>query len=218
VLEGEPMNDSNLHNDVGKPRGTIATAGAGAVGGASVAAGIFGALGLAKILGNPDYSFAYPLVVFGMVALFILISAIAVAPISQQGARFAWFGVLSFFCLTAAGSIILLIQSYNAPPAYVTATFTPDPTSFADENASTRVQLILQYRTKDGFVPYKDQQIPIKGHDFINLKLVGLDQLETKYNENYRDEANRYKQLKNACKGVHNEACDMVNLPMGTDA
>jgi hypothetical protein len=217
------MNGAKRQGADRTPRGPVAYAGAGAVGGASFAAGIFGALGLAKILANTDGSYppGYPIAVFGMVSLFILISAILMAPLSSTGAKFARFGVATFFVLTIVGASIFYFQTVFQPTAYVTESFSPNPGDFADIDSSNKLQLTLQYRPTHGsakFEPYGDQRIPVNGKDIVELRLDGLDKLEAAYLEKYREHEAFRKELALACQGVQNNpVCFMVNAQMSSD-
>jgi hypothetical protein len=211
--------------------GTTATrkpltyAGAGVVGGAGFAASLFGVLGLQKILANTDnYASGYPIAVFGMVALFILVCGVAFAPLSQRGAQFVWFAVVAFAGIMIAGAYVFLRQANNNPTAYVTANFMPDPSSFTDVDKDSKLQLVMQYRTKNGsnqFAKYVDGVIAVRGRDGIDWKIVGLDQLENNYVLNYKSSQLFRKSLEQACRGVpsnsQNGVCDMVNAKMATD-
>lgn len=215
------MDEPNAQGLAPAQRGSMAYAGAGAVGGASVAAGIFSALGLAKILANTDgtYTPGYPVTVFGMVALFILVSAIMLAPVSRIGARFAWAGIITFALLTGVGASILYMQSWKSPTAYLTETFSPDPADFSDISTD-KMQLSLQYRRGRGstkFEPLGDQRIPVSGEDFVDLRLIGLDKLEAAYLEKYKEYQVYQTELQQACKGVSNDVCFMVNARMGAE-
>lgn len=200
-------------------------AGAAVFGGAGFGTSIFGALGLQKILANTDnYASGYPIAVFGMVALFILVCGVAFAPLSQRGAQFVWAGVAAFALIMIGGAFVFLKQANNNPTAYVTANFMPDPSTFKDVDKDSKLQLVMQYRTKNGssqFTKYVDGIIAVRGRDGIDWKIVGLEDLENNYKLNYQSSQLFRKSLEQACRGVpsnsQNGVCDMVNAKMATD-
>lgn len=215
------MSEQEQHSEVPAARTPRNYSGVGAVGGTGFAAGIFTALGLSRILSNTDGSYAagYPILVFGMVAFFILISALVLAPLSPDGRKFAWFGAGSFFLITAAGAYIFYRQTYDNPTAYVTASFTPDPSTFADVNSEKKLQLVLQYRTARGagqFAPW-NKRISVNGSDVVELRLDGLEALERAYVDGYNANQQFQRELRLACQGVKSDVCFMVNAHMGTD-
>ena len=219
------MSEEEGQTGTAATRKPLSYAGAGVVGGAGFAASIFGVLGLQKILANTDnYASGYPLVVFGMVALFILVCGVAFAPLSQRGAQFVWVGVVAFAGTMIAGAFVFLKQANSNPTAYVTANFMPDPSSFTDVDKDSKLRLVMQYRTKNGssqFTKYVDGIIAVRGRDGIDWKIVGLEQLESNYALNYKSSQLFRKSLEQACRGIpsnsQNGVCDMVNAKMATD-
>lgn len=198
-------------NQPGPMPGRKATAAGGVLAGAGLSTGLFGTIGMSKILAAPTgYSTAYPVVVFCLAALFLLTAALMTIRISGEQRVLAYVGMGCFALVAVVGVSIIFWQDFRAPTITVTEMFDPDFTS----NPSAAPKLQLLYRSVgDGagdYAPYKNNPLSIRSGDVIAFRMDGLSDLVQNYKFAQMQSQTQTRLLMNACKGQTNLVCQQI--------
>lgn len=195
----------------GRPH--IAAAG-GVLAGAGLSTGLFGTLGVAKILSTPTgYSTAYPLVIFCLAALFLLTAALMTLQINRDQRLFAFVGMGCFAFTALAGVMIIFWQDFRQPTITLTEMFEPsDVFDHAAPNPPLRVLYRSAHSGAGEFAPYKNSQLSVTGGDVISFRMDGLSDLVQQYNAVRSRSDTQAHFLVNACKAVPtNELCQQIS-------
>ncbi len=160
--------------------------GAGAIGGAGVSLALFTVLPIGKLLTGTSFPLEYPLAIFGLVSLFVLIAAVCFRPVPPSQGVFVWIGILVFAVIGLAGVAVIYRVAWSSPTVTLVESLEPAPGDFRDPDSIKPISLQLQYQLPGavGAAPLSapfSGSLKIRGGQPVTLRLVGFSELTDKY-------------------------------------
>jgi hypothetical protein len=213
------MTDNGARRPRAEKRRVAVAGGAGVVAGAGISTSLFGSLGLPKLLAGPQsHSLAYPVVLFCLTALFILVAALFTIEVSARQRPLVIAGIAVFALTALGGAGFVFVAEASRPMVTFTALVDPewvlgDGRSWAVGGRDpTRSRLRLMYRAGSNdvtaYTPLKGNTLSVAKDGVIGLRIDGIEDLVESYQTSSRQSEDNFRLQQKICQIDPKLACD----------
>lgn len=167
----------------------LLSAGAGATGGGLLVS-LFGTLKVGDTFKDPLIaSPGYPLAIFSVVALFVLIAGLFTMHVSTRQFIGAMCGVVLFSVAGAAGGLMVYRDAQQHHRIRISEHFEPDLAAYSESLRDSRdpIRLSIEFSSDrltgstDSYRPFANGRYPMVDGDNVDFRIKGLDALWDRY-------------------------------------